>query len=135
MAFIHPIIQAIAIVIGLYAGYLGWQRFIRRGFHWKRHIRVGFAFFVMIITGTVMGFAITYFLEGGIFKTGFHALLPFIIVPLLSIGAILGYILSKRSKGRALPTLHMSINYFTMLLIFLQAYLGVGLLTQFLRAR
>jgi hypothetical protein len=61
----------------------------------------------MIIAGTVMGFAITYFLEGGIFKTGFHALLPFIIVPLLSIGAILGYILSKRSKGRARYPAHV----------------------------
>ncbi len=49
MAFIHPIIQALAIVIGIYAGYLGWQGFRDRGFHWKRHIGVGFTFFVMII--------------------------------------------------------------------------------------
>ena len=135
MAFIHPIIQAITIAIGLYAGYLGWQRFRGRRFQWKRHIRVGFTFFVMIIAGTVMGFSITSFLEGGIFKTGFHALLPFTIIPLLSIGAVLGFILSKGSKGRTLATLHISINYFTMLLIFLQAYWGVGVLAELLRAR
>jgi len=135
MASIHPVIQAFAIALGLYGGYLGWQRFRRRRFHWKRHIRVGVVFFVMIITGTVMGFAITYFLEGGIFKTGFHALLPFIIVPLFSIGAILGLILSRGDKGRALATLHMSINYFTMVLIFLQGYWGIGILRELLRAR
>ena len=135
MAFIHPIIQAITIAIGLYAGYLGWQRFRGRRFQWKGHIRWGFTFFVMIIAGTAIGFGITYLLEGGIFKTGLHALLPFIIIPLLSIGAILGFILSKGNKGRTLAIPHMSINYFTMVLIFLQAYGGVGVLAELLRAR
>jgi hypothetical protein len=135
MVLIHPIIQAIAIVIGLYGGYLGWQRFRGWRFQWKRHIRVGFTFYVMIIAGTVIGFVFTYLLEGGIFRTGSHALLPFIIIPLLSIGAILGFILSKGSKGRALATLHMSFNYFTMLLIFLQVYWGVEALMELLRAR
>ncbi len=135
MAFIHPIIQAIVIVIGIYAGYLGWQRFRDRRFHWKRHIRVGFTFFVMIMAGTAIGFTITYLMEGGIFKTGSHALLPFIIIPLLSTGAILGFILSKGGRGRTLATLHMSINYFTMLMIFIQAYWGLGVLMEFLRAR
>jgi uncharacterized membrane protein YozB (DUF420 family) len=135
MAFIHPIIQAITIAIGLYAGYLGWQRFRDRRFQWNRHIRLGITFFVMIIAGTAIGFAITYLLEGGIFKTGLHALLPFIIIPLLLIGVILGFILSKGRKGRILPPLHMSINYFTMVLIFLQGYGGVGVLADLLRAR
>ena len=135
MALIHPIIQAIAIVIGIYAGYLGWQRFRDRRFHWKRHIWVGFTFFVMIMVGTTIGFAITYHLEGGIFMTGAHALLPFIIIPLLSFGAILGFILSKGGRGRALATMHMSINYFMMVLILIQAYWGLGVLTEFLKAR
>jgi hypothetical protein len=134
MAFIHPIIQAIAIAIGIYAGYLGWQRFRDRRFLWKRHIRVGFTFFVIIMVGTTLGYAITYLLEGGIFMTGTHALLPFIIIPLLSFGAILGFILSKGGRGRALATMHMSINYFMMVLIFIQAYLGLGVLTEFLKA-
>jgi hypothetical protein len=45
MAFIHPIIQAIAILMGIYAGYLGRQRFRGRRFEWKKRIRVGFIFF------------------------------------------------------------------------------------------
>lgn len=134
MAFIHPIIQAIAVVIGLYGGYLGWQRFRGRMFQWKRHIRLGITFFVMIIAGTAIGFSVTYLLEGGIFKTGLHALLPFIIIPLLSIGAILGFILSKGNRGRTLATLHLVINYFAMVLIIIQAYGGVGVLAELLRA-
>ena len=134
MALIHPIIQAIAIVIGIYAGYLGWQRFRGRRFRWERHIRVGFSYFVIIMVGTTIGFAITYLLEGGIFMTGTHALLPFIIIPLLLFGAILGFILSKGGRGRSLATLHMSINYFVMVLILIQAYLGIGVLTEFLEA-
>jgi hypothetical protein len=52
-----------------------------------------------------------------------------------SIGAILGFRLSKGGKGWTLATVHMSINYFTMLLIFVQAYWGAGVLTELLRAR
>jgi hypothetical protein len=135
MAFIHPIIQAIGIFIGLYAGYLGWQRFRGRMFQWKRHIRLGITFFVVIIAGTAIGFGITYLLEGGIFKTGLHGLFPFIIIPLLLIGAILGSLLSKGNRGRTLAILHMSINYFTMVLIIIQAYGGIGVLAELLRAR
>lgn len=135
MAFIHPTIQAIAIIIGIYAGYLGWQRLRAKKFLWKRHIGVGFTFYVLIMVGTAIGFAITYLLEGGIFMTGAHALLPFIIIPMLSFGAILGFILSKGGRGRALAALHMSINYFMMVLILLQAYWGLGVLTEFLKAR
>lgn len=88
----------------------------------------------MIIAGTAIGFFITYLLEGGIFKTGLHALLPFIIIPLFSIGVILGFILSKGRRGRPLAILHMSINYFTMVVIFFQAYWGIGVLRELLRA-
>ena len=77
----------------------------------------------------------TYFLEGGIFKTGIHTLLPFIIIPFLLIGAILGYVLSKGLKNRVIAIFHMSINYFTMLLILLQGYIGVKILMEIIRAK
>jgi fructose-specific phosphotransferase system IIC component len=135
MVFIHPAIQAIGIAIGLYAGYLGWHRFRGREFQWKRHIGLGYAFFVIIIAGTLIGFAMTYFMEGGILRTGLHALLPFIIVPLLSAGLTLGFTLSKGKRAKSLAVLHMSINYCTLLLIFLQGYWGVRVLVELLGAR
>ncbi len=135
MAFIHPIFQIFAICLGLYTGYLGWQRFRGRRFQWKRHTRFGFSFFIIIVSGALIGSGMTYFLEGGIFKTGIHALLPFIIIPFLSIGAILGYVLSNGVKNRVIAIFHMSINYFTMLLILLQGYIGVKILMEIIRAK
>lgn len=135
MTFIHPIFQVFSIVIGLYTGYLGWKRFRGMGFPWKRHIRFGFAFLIMIVFGALMGYGMTYFLKGGIFKTGLHALLPFIIIPFLCIGAILGYLLSKGRRKRAVAAIHMSINYFTMLLIFLQGVYGVEVLLEIIKAK
>ncbi len=135
MAFIHPLFQVFAICLGLYTGYLGWQRFRGRRFQWKRHIRFGVSFFIIIVSGALIGSGMTYFLEGGIFKTGIHALLPFIIIPFLSIGAILGYVLSKGLKNRVIAIFHMSINYFTMLLILLQGYIGVKILMEIIRAK
>lgn len=135
MAFIHPLFQVFAICLGLYTGYLGWQRFRGRRFQWKRHIRVGFSFFIIIVSGALIGSGMTYFLEGGIFKTGIHALLPFIIIPFLFIGAILGYVLSKGLKKRIVAPFHMSINYFTMLLTLLQGYIGIKILMELIRAK
>ncbi len=136
MAFIHPLFQVFAICLGLYTGYLGWQRFRGRRFQWKRHIRFGFSFFIIIVSGALIGSGMTYFLEGGIFKTGIHALLPFIIIPFLFIGAILGYVLSKGlMKKRIVAPFHMSINYFAMLLTLLQGYIGVKILMEIIRAK
>jgi hypothetical protein len=135
MVFIHPIFQVFAIGIGLYTGYLGWQRFRRRKFQRKRHIRLGFTFFMMIVFGAFGGFGTTFLLEGGIFKTGLHGFLPFIIVPFLSIGATLGYLLSKGHGKRRLAIFHMCINFFTMLLILLQAYFGIEILMEIIRSK
>lgn len=132
MVFIHPLIQAVAVLLGLYTAYLGWERFTGKTFRWNRHVRLGLIFVVMITLGSLVGTVVTYKLEGGILLTGVHALLPFIIIPLLLIGGSLGLVMARGKKVKFMPVLHMVINYLAMLLILLQSILGVFLISEFL---
>ncbi|MCJ7665032.1 MAG: DUF4079 family protein [Desulfobacterales bacterium] len=138
MAFIHPLVILIAIIVGIYTGALGWKRFqFKRGkvpasaFPWQRHVRWGISFFILLWIGALIGIGYVWYNEGTDSATGLHAPLGILIVILFSIGCSLGLLLSKRKGGDRLALIHMGINYGTFLLVAFQIVLGVILLSFF----
>ena len=104
MAFIHPIIILMAIISGVYTGYLGWKRFqVRRGhgsvsdFPWQKHIRWGKRFYILLWVGSLIGAGALFYLKGKILTSGLHAYLAVLILLLFSIGVAVG---GKLSKGK-----------------------------------
>jgi len=139
MAFIHPIVIVLAILSGVYTGYLGWKRFrFRRGrgsfsdFPWQRHIQWGKRFYILLWIGFLIGAGVLFYLKGKIFTSGLHAYLAALILLFFSIGVALGRKLSKGKGTKRLALIHMVINYSTFIFVFIQIVLGVIFLTFFL---
>jgi hypothetical protein len=139
MALIHPIIILLAIISGVYTGYLGWKRFqFRRGhgsasdFPWKKHIRWGKNFYILLWIGFLFGGGSLFYLKGEIFTSGIHAYLAVLILLLFSIGVAIGGRLSKGKGTNHLALTHMLINYSTFFFVLIQIVLGVIFLTFFL---
>jgi len=139
MPFIHPLVIVLAILSGVYTGYLGWKRFqFRRGrasasdFPWEKHIRWGKRFYTLLWIGFVIGPASLFYLKGKVFTTGFHAYLAILILLIFTLGVYLGWKLSKGNGTNRLAQTHMVINYSTFFFVLVQIILGVILLTFFL---
>jgi len=139
MAFIHPLIILLAILSGGYTGYLGWKQFqFKRGhalasdFPWKKHIRWGKRFYLLLWIGFLTGLGLLLYLKGKIFITGFHAYLAVFILLLFSIGVYMGVRLSKGKGTDRLALQHMRMNYSAFFFVLIQIVLGVILLTFFL---
>jgi hypothetical protein len=139
MPFIHPIVILSAIFSGAYTGHLGWKRFqFRRGrgsasdFPWRKHIRWGKRFYILLWIGFIIGPASLFYLKGKVFTTGFHAYLAILILLIFSLGVYLGWRLSKGNGTNRLAQTHMLINYSAFLFVSVQIILGAILLTFFL---
>ena len=139
MALIHPIVILLAIISGVYTGYLGWKRFrFRRGlgstsdFPWQKHIRWGKRFYILLWVGSLLGLGLLFNLRGKFFTSGFHGYLAILILLLFSIGVALGGKLSKGKGTNRLALTHMVINYSTFFFVLIQIVLGVIFLTFFL---
>ena len=138
MAFIHPAVVLIAIIIGIYTGTLGWKRFqFKRGkapasaFRWQRHVRWGKGFIIILWIGVLIGIGYGLFESGPEVSAGLHASLGILIMILFSLGASLGLLLATRKGSDRLALVHMGINYGTFLLAVFQIALGVILLSFF----
>jgi len=138
MAFIHPLVILIAIIVGIYTGALGWKRFqFKRGkapasaFPWQRHVKSGKRFIILLWIGTLIGIGYIWYHGEDTSTTDLHATIGMIILILFSIGFSLGLLLSKRKGGDRLALVHMGINYGTFLLVAFQIVLGVILLSFF----
>jgi hypothetical protein len=132
MPFIHPVVILLAILLGVYTGTLGWKRFrVRSGripasaFPWQKHIRYGKTFYFLLWLGFLIGLGVFFYRMGRIFGTGAHGYLAVIILFLFSIGAALGWKLSKGKGSSRLAMTHMIV-------VLIQVVLGVILLTFFL---
>ncbi len=139
MAFIHPMVILLAILSGVYTGFLGWKRFrFRRGrgtaseFPWQKHIQWGKRFYILLWIGSFIGFGALFYLKGEIFTSGLHAYLAVLILLLFSIGVALGGKLSKGKGTNRLALSHLIINYSTFFFVLIQVILGVVFLTFFL---
>lgn len=139
MVFLHPIITLLAILSGIYTGYLGWKRFqFKRGrgsvsdFPWQQHIQWGKRFYILLWIGFLCGPGSLFYLKGQIFTVGLHSYLGILILLLFSMGVYLGLRLFKGQRSDRLALIHMGINYGTFILVLVQVILGVIFLTFFL---
>ena len=139
MVFIHPIVIVLAIISGVYTGYLGWKRFrFRRGrgaapdFPWQRHIQWGKRFYILLWIGSLTGVGVLSYLKGTVLTSGLHAYLAVLILLLFSVGVALGGKLSKGRGTNRLALMHMVINYSAFFFVLIQIVLGVIFLTFFL---
>jgi hypothetical protein len=139
MAFIHPVVILLAVISGVYAGYLGWKRFrFKRGrgvasdFPWQRHIQWGKRFYILLWIGSLIGVGVLSYLKGAVLTSGLHAYMAVLILLLFSIGVALGGNLSKGKGTNRLALMHMVINYGTFFFVLIQIVLGVIFLTFFL---
>jgi len=139
VAFIHPIVIVLAIISGVYTGFLGWKRFrFRRGhgpasdFPWQKHIQWGKRFYILLWVGSLIGVGALFYLKGKILTSGLHAYLGVLTLLLFSIGVALGGKLSKGKGTNRLALMHMVINYSTFFFVLIQIVLGVIFLTFFL---
>jgi hypothetical protein len=141
MVFLHPIVMVLAILSGVYTGYLGWKRFrFRRArgsasdFPWEKHIRWGVRFYILLWIGSLIGAGALFYLKGTLLTSGLHIYLAVLILLLFSIGVALGGKLSKGGGTNRFALIHMLINYSTFFLVLIQIVLGVIFLTFFLSA-
>jgi hypothetical protein len=139
MVFIHPAVIVLAILSGVYTGYLGWKRFqFKKGhgsasdFPWKKHIQWGRRFYILLWIGFLIGLGSLFYMKGEMYTSGFHANLGVFILLLFSHGVILGRKLSKGKGSDRLALIHMVINYSSFFFVLIQIVLGVILLAFFL---
>jgi hypothetical protein len=140
MPFIHPVVILLAILLGIYTGTLGWKRFrFRSGripasaFPWQKHVRYGKTFYVLLWLGFLIGLGVFFYRMGKIFGAGLHGYLAVVILFLFSIGAALGWKLSKGKGSSRLAMTHMVVNFSTFLVVLIQVVMGMILLTLFLQ--
>jgi len=133
----HPVIQIIAMLIGIFAIVQGAKRFaMQHGkkclFPWKQHVKLGSAALILWIFGAT-GFYVTHTVFEVTHITGIHAYLAWVIVILSVFGLISGYVMNKIKKRRkVLPAVHGAANVILLILILIECYKGIWLMRDFL---
>ena len=138
MLLIHPILQAGTLLLALYILYLGLGRF--RGlhlgqnvvFHRQRHLLLG----KIVILAWSAGLAGGLYMVKSHFQayliTGGHARMALVLVPFLAFGLASGLYLDRvKKKRKVLPLLHGLNNLTLIVLVLVQAWLGVGVYHSF----
>ena len=138
LLYIHPLIQFSAILLALYAFYLGVQRFRflhlkqKAIFRWKRHVFLGEIAFGTWLVGMVGGMTMVYFYWHGFLITGTHGKVALVMVPFIIFGLASGLHMNrKKTKGRLLPFLHGLNNLALLILAMTQVVTGYRIYTAF----
>lgn len=139
MLWIHPAIQVITTLFGIYAAYLGMERFLsqhlnmRTQFLWKRHVFVGRIALILWMLGLIGGGMVARLKWQVNFVTGPHYQIAFAMAPLLVIGALTGILMDrKKAKRTMLPLFHGACNILALLLAFLQIKTGWQVIKDFI---
>lgn len=139
MVWFHPALQVIATMFGVYAGYLGMERFLaqhlgkRTQFLWKRHVFVGRVAIILWMFGLIGGLAVARMKWQVNFVTGLHYKLAFTMVPFLVVGGLTGiYMDRKKAKRTLLPLLHGACNLIALLLALFQVKVGWQVIKDFI---
>lgn len=138
MLYFHPLFQAFAILLGIYAFYLGQKRFRSRHFGqqtifpWKRHVTCGLISLVLLISGMAGGMLMVYLYWNGFLMTGAHGEVALVLAPLVIFGIISGLIMNAEKKQRkALPLIHGINNVVVLCLALSQIFTGWNVLKTF----
>lgn len=133
----HPVMQVIAVVLGLYALWQGMLRVaMQRGkkviFPWKKHVRWGGAALILWTLGA-FGFYITHTVFGSAHITGLHAELAWVVIALSIFGLGTGYVMNTHKKRRKwLPVIHGVSNTVLVALVLVECWTGYQLAQDFL---
>ena len=138
LLWIHPVIQVVAAVIGLWAM---WQGIIRLQmtlfkkkllFPWKNHVKLG-KWSLWLWTLGALAFYTTHAVFGYTHITGLHAQLAWPIIALSLFGLVSGHIMDKHKKKRIwLPLAHGVSNILLLVLVLLECWTGIELCFHFL---
>ncbi len=139
MLWIHPALQFIATMIGIYAAYLGMERFLsqhmkmRTQFLWQRHVTVGRIAIILWMLGFAGGMMIARLKWQVNLVTGLHYQTAFAMAPLMAIGAMTGIYMDRRKAKRTfLPLLHGAVNILLLFLAFFQIRTGWQVIKDFI---
>ena len=136
LIWLHPLMQALAALIGLWAMWQGWKRFaMTHGrkviFPWKSHVRWGSAALILWTLGA-LGFYVTLTAFGSTHITGLHAILAWYVIALSLFGLGSGYVMNRWKKRRKwLPLVHGGVNVVLLAMVLIECYTGYGLLGSF----
>ena len=137
--WVHPSLQVTALALGLYALYLGWQRFafVHLGrkvmFLWKRHVALGSAVMALWVAGLLLGLGMARWAWGMVFITGLHYQTALAMVPLLAFGYFSGLVMHRRkAKRKLLPLAHAANNLLLVLMALSQLATGTLIIRDYL---
>ncbi|MFH1033488.1 MAG: DUF4079 domain-containing protein [Pseudomonadota bacterium] len=135
MAYLHPLMQVAAWLLGLYALILAWPRLaslhlgLTRRFNRRRHALLGGASLALLLSGTAGGVFMGRVYLHAWLGSGAHARGALIMLPLALWGLGSGLWLHMRPRPRRLlPLLHGLANLLVLGLALLQARSGHALL-------
>lgn len=139
MIWVHPAIQALATLIGIYAAYLGMERFLfqhmhmRTQFLWKRHVTLGQIAIGLWLLGLCGGLMIARLKWQVNFVTGLHYQTAFAMVPFMLFGFGSGLYMDKRKARRTvLPLAHGICNLLLLSMAVYQIRTGWQVIKDFI---
>ena len=139
MVWIHPVVQLLATFVGVYAAYLGLERFLSQhmgkatGFLWKRHVLFGRTALVVWMLGMAGGLLVARLKWQVNFVTGSHWQMAFVMLPLMVFGAATGAYMDKnKAKRTVLPLLHGGCNLLVLALAINQVRTGWQVIKDFI---
>jgi len=138
--FIHPLLQAVATLLALYAAWLGFSRFRSRHmgsagvlFNWNRHVRLGIVVMAIWFLGLLGGLGVVWMNTGKVFVTGLHYKIALAMLPFMAFGFLSGLHMDRRKKnGTALSLAHGLCNLVLLLLALFQGWTGFRVLDRIL---
>lgn len=139
MLWVHPIIQLVATALGVYAAYLGGERFLaqhlgwRTQFLWKRHVQFGYLSMGIWGMGLISGFAVAKIHWQVNFITGGHVDTALAMIPFMVFGVLSGIYMDRRKAKRTLlPLCHGLCNLITLCMALYQIRTGWHVINDFI---
>jgi len=139
MLWFHPVLMTLATLTGVYAAYLGMERFLSRHlgmrtqFLWGRHVAVGRLALLLWLLGFFGGLIMARWAWQVNFVTGDHYETAFSMMPLLLVGGITGIYMDRRKAPRTLlPLLHGVCNLLLVGMALYQFRTGWDVIRNFL---
>ena len=132
LLWLHPLMQTVAVAIGIWAMRQGFQRVqMALGkkvlFPWKRHVKLGTWALCQWSLGA-LAFYTAYAVFGYAHITGLHADLAWPIVGLSLFGLVSGLVMDRYKKKRKwLPIFHGLSNGILLCLVLLECWTGIKL--------
>lgn len=139
LMWVHPIIQLIAMALGVYVLHMGIQRFkfqhlkVKAPFNWKLHVKLGKIVHAIWLFGCGLGLFMAHSEWGDINITGPHYMVGVLMVPAIAIALLTGLVLQKpKGKRLTLAAIHGIANVMLFFMALYQAVSGLEVITQML---